>query len=373
MAHTEQLKAVLALSLIRGVGPVLARQIIRHYQDASVIFSRTEAELKAIPNVGDAVAHNIVHAKTLAIAEQELERLEKHNITPLLYDSNDYPPLLRNLTQAPLILFFRGKTEQLAHMGKRTISIVGTRKATPYGREMVQKLVAGLKNYDPTITIVSGLAHGIDAEAHKAALKNNLPSVGVLGHGLSYLYPANHVRLAEDLQTTGGLLTEYPYDTSPDAYNFLQRNRIIAGLAAATIVVESGEQGGALSTAKYCLEYNRHLFAVPGTVGRTMSQGCNRLIARHEASLIESAEDIATMLKWGKPQKETIAATHTLFLPSEDEARILAIIGDEEPKSFDEIVIEAQIPINQLQNILFQLEFAGQIRQIPGRLYEKTH
>ena len=371
MIDWQRAKELLALSMIAGVGPIIARQLLAHYKTGAVIFERSVQELMAVPNIGAVVAKKIVEANTLDKAEKELELLEKRGILPLLFDSPEYPTLLRDVPSAPLILFYRGNKECISHLGKRTISIVGTRKATTYGREFVQKLVAELKEYSPEITIVSGLAHGIDAEAHRAALQNNLRTLAVLGHGLSYLYPSNHIQMAEQILEMGGLLTEYTYDTAPDAYNFLQRNRLIAGLSIATIVVESGLQGGALGTANYCIDYNRHLFAVPGTVGRTMSQGCNRLIARHKATLIESADDIATILKWDK--KSVAASTPTLFLPTEEEEHLLSVIGNGNPKCFDEIVIEAQIPINQLQMLLFQLEFAGQIRQLPGRLYERTH
>lgn len=371
MTDWQRAKELLALSMISGVGPVLARQLLAHYKSGEVIFSRSVADLMAVPNVGAVVAKKIVEANTLEKAEQELELLEKRNIIPLLFDSVEYPSFLRDIPSAPLVLFYRGSRQALERLGKRTLSIVGTRKATAYGREFVQTLVSELKEYSSDITIVSGLAHGIDAEAHRAALQNELATIGILGHGFSYLYPSNHVQIAEQMLEKGGLLTEYVCDTAPDAYNFLQRNRIIAGIAAATIVVESPIQGGALATANYCLEYNRHLFAVPGTVGRTMSQGCNRLIARHKATLIESADDIAAMLKWDK--KTSINPPSALFLPTKEEELILSVIGSGNPKSFDEIVIEAQLPINQLQMLLFQLEFAGQIRQLPGRLYERTH
>ncbi len=371
MIDWQHTKELLALSMISGVGPVLARQLLAYYKSGEVIFSRSVEDLMAVPNIGAVVAKKIVEAHTLEKAEQELELLEKRNIVPLLFDSVEYPSLLRDIPSAPLVLFYRGNRQALERLGKRTLSIVGTRKATAYGREFVQTLVSELKEYSSDITIVSGLAHGIDAEAHRAALQHELTTIGVLGHGFSYLYPSNHVQIAEQMLEKGGLLTEYVCETAPDAYNFLQRNRIIAGISAATVVVESPIQGGALGTANYCLEYNRHLFAVPGTVGRTMSQGCNRLIARHKATLIESADDIASMLKWDK--KTSATPPSTLFLPTKEEELILSVIGSGNPKSFDEIVIEAQLPINQLQMLLFQLEFAGQIRQLPGRLYERTH
>ncbi len=371
MNNSERVKLLIALSLINGVGPVLARQLLAYYKSVDEIFKRTAQELTDVPNVGAVVAKKIAEANTLPRAEKELEFMEKKELIPLLFDAPEYPALLRDVQSAPLVLFYRGNQEALQHLGKRTISIVGSRKATTYGRDFVHKLVGELKEYSASITIVSGLAHGIDAESHRAALENELPTIGVLGHGFAYLYPSNHVQLAEQVCEKGGLLTEYPSDTPPDAYNFLQRNRIIAGMATATVVVESGEQGGALATANYCLEYNRHLFAVPGTVGRTMSVGCNRLIARHKASLVESAEDIAVMLKWNK--KTASSTPHTLFLPTPEEEKILSAIGNGNPKSFDEIIIEAQLPINQLQMLLFQLEYAGQIRQLPGRLYERTH
>lgn len=371
MTNSEHIRDILALSMIEGVGPVLARQLIAYYGNPSEIFKRSVQELIEVPNVGAVVANKIVQANTLSAAEKELEWLDKKEIAPLLYDTPDYPPMLRALQNAPLILFYRGNKDRISHLGKRSVSIVGTRKATTYGKEFVQKLVAELKEYDENITIVSGLAHGIDAEAHRAALQNGLPTVGVLGHGFSYLYPANHIQLAEQMLANGGMLTEYTYNTPPNAYNFLQRNRIIAGLTAATIVVESAEQGGALSTANYCLEYNHHLFAVPGTVGRTLSVGCNRLIARHKATLIESAEDIATILQWDK--KTITPPPQTLFLPSKEEEVILTTIGYGTPKSFDELVIETQMPLSQLQTLLLQLEMLGEVRQLPGRVFERTH
>ena len=371
MSDATHVKEVLALSLVKNVGPILARQLLAYFKTPSAIFQATERELMAVPNIGATVAKSIRETRALEEAERELPILEKEGITPLTFDSPHYPPLLKDIPSAPLILFYRGRVETIAHTGKRTLSIVGTRKATSYGKGFVQNFIAELKDYDPSITIVSGLAYGIDAEAHTAALEQGLPTVGVLGHGFSYLYPPKHHLLAKQMLDNGGLLTEYPYHREPDAPNFLQRNRLIAGIASATIVVESAAHGGALSTANYCLEYKRHLFAVPGYVGKTWSVGCNRLIAQHKASLIEGVEDLIAALKW---EKRTGAAPSGLFFfPSPEEQQLLDAIGNGEPKSFDEIVQEIDFPINQLQTLLFDLEMKGQIRQLPGRMYEKTH
>ena len=371
MTDPRHIQEVLALSLIKNVGPILARQLLAYFKTPAAIFAATERELQAVPNVGAIVAKSIRESSALTLAEKELPLLEKHQIAALTYDDPHYPPLLKDIATAPLILFYRGNLDRIAQAGKRTISIVGTRKATSYGKGFVAEFVAELKAYDPSITIVSGLAYGIDAEAHHAALANGLPTIGVLGHGLSYLYPPKHYTLAQQMLENGGLLTEYPFYREPDAPNFLQRNRLIAGLSTATIVVESAAHGGALSTANYCLEYKRHLFAVPGYVGKTWSVGCNRLIARHKASLIENVEDLITALKWEK--KPQTQAAGLFFFPSTEEGQLLDALGNGEPKSFDEIVQAVEFPINQLQTLLFDLEMKGQIRQLPGRMYEKTH
>lgn len=373
MSDTTHVKEILALSLVKNVGPILARQLLAYFKTPSAIFQASERELMAVPNIGATVAASIRASRALEEAAKELTILEKEGIVPLTFDSPDYPPLLKDIPSAPLILFYRGNTQTIAHTGKRTLAIVGTRKATSYGKGFVQNFVAELKAYDPTITIVSGLAYGIDAEAHSAALEQGLPTVGVLGHGFSYLYPPKHHLLAQQMLAHGGLLTEYTYQREPDAPNFLQRNRLIAGIAAATIVVESAAHGGALSTANYCREYNRHLLAVPGYVGKTWSVGCNRLIAEHKASLIEGVEDLIAALKWEKKSASSTAGEGCFFFPSPEETQLLEAIGNGEAKSFDEIVQEVTFPINQLQTLLFDLEMKGQIRQLPGRMYEKTH
>ncbi|PIE84814.1 MAG: DNA-protecting protein DprA [Bacteroidia bacterium] len=366
---TESLRYAIAMTLIPGVGPKLARQLRAYYGDYSTAFGRSATELQHVPGIGQQTARTIASAgKVLEAAEQEIAFCQKNGLLMLQTDDELYPPLLRNLPDAPLVLFYRGNPEPL-RLGPKSISIVGTRRATPYGREMVARLVQELHQQGQRICIISGLAHGIDGEAHKAALQHDIPTIGVMAHGFRHFYPASHRDMAARMLQNGGLITEFPSTRKPDPRTFLQRNRIIAGMAAATLVAESAVKGGAMVTAQHAHELLRPLFAFPGTVGREMSTGCNELIKQRRAALLETASDLIAEMGWTPSRQRAIEAS-LFYQPTEAEQRIIEAIRAAGSIALDELSRTLGDPIGLLNATLFDLEMKGVVRQLPGKVFE---
>lgn len=360
------LKHKIALSLIPRIGDINARKLVSHFGGVEAIFNESYRNLVKIPGIGSGLAQYISDKSYLKIAETEAEYVIKHNIKTYFYLDNDYPFRLRQCDDSPVVFYFMGSCDL---NGPRMLSVVGTRNATTRGKELCDSIIGSLAEGYPDLIIISGLAYGIDIAAHKAALASNLQTIGVLGHGFKTIYPSIHRSTADAILKTGGLLTDFMSDTLPERNNFIKRNRIIAGLSDATLVVESGIKGGALITADIAFSYNRDVFAVPGRPGDQWSAGCNDLIKTNKAALVESASDIENFLRW-QPEKSKVPVQKTLFSElGETEQRIYELIMKEGELTIDHICRFLDIPISKLSPQLLQMEFKGLIKCYPGNVY----
>lgn len=360
------LKHKIALSLIPRIGDINARKLVSHFGGVDAIFTEPYRNLLKIPGIGLGLAKYISDRSYLKTAEKEEEYVTKHNIRTYFYLDNDYPFRLRQCEDSPVMFFFKGSCDLNS---AKILSVVGTRNATSRGRELCDNIIGSLADRHPDLILVSGLAYGIDIAAHKAALTHNLQTIGVLGHGFLTIYPSIHRSTAEAMLKKGGLLTDFVSGTLPEKNNFIKRNRIIAGLSDATLVVESGRKGGALITADIANSYNRDVFAVPGRPDDQWSAGCNELIKNNKASLAESAEDIENLLRW-KPEKPSKPVQATLFSElNESEQRIYELISKEGELTIDQICRTLDIPISRLSPQLLQMEFKGLVKCCPGNVY----
>ena len=360
------MKHQIALTLINGVGTLIAKKLLLHFGSAEAVFSATQKELLNIDGIGKKTAEAIVNTNALELAAQELAFIEKHQIQVLFYNNDDYPKRLKNCYDAPLLLYYKGNVD----LNKtRIVSIVGTRNATAYGKMLCKQLIEILKPYD--VLISSGLAHGVDAAAHKESVLANVPTVGVLGHGLDRIYPAAHRELAAKMLKNGGLLTEFLPGTNPDRENFPKRNRIIAGMADVTIVVEASIKGGALITAEIANSYNRDVYAFPGRVNDEFSEGCNFLIKTNRAGLINHPKDLIYYLGWDDElsmKKQPLQVQLPLDLNKDERTVCEALLGS--ALAVDDLFVTTNIPQSKLAIILLTLEMRGTIIALPGKLYK---
>ena len=358
----------IALTKVNGVGPIVARHLLTHFGSAEAVFAAKRKDLVGLQGVTARVVEGLSNADTLIGAEKELRFVEKHGISPLFMGNNDYPRRLAECADAPILLYYRGNADLNAH---RMVSIVGTRNATDYGRAICNDFVKALSSYGTTV--ISGLAYGIDIHAHRNALNHELPTVGVLGHGLDRIYPAAHREIATKMLHCGGLLTEFPSGTKPDRQNFPMRNRIIAGLADVTIVVEAAAKGGALITAELANSYCRDVCAFPGSIDREFSAGSNYLIKTHRAHLITGAKDLEYLMNW-EPMTTTKQPQQLQLPVSLDAAqqRIYDTIHTAGQLSIDELVRTLQWPQSKLAVTLLELEMNGVIIALPGKIYKTT-
>ncbi|MDR1259468.1 MAG: DNA-processing protein DprA [Tannerellaceae bacterium] len=367
----NQLIYQIGLTMIKGVGDVLGRHLLETLGSPEAVFAEKTSSLEKIPGIGSVLASEIRQAGVLKRAEKELSFVTKNNINCYFLSDSDYPARLRECCDAPLIIYFKGKCDLNS---LRIISVVGTRRPTDYGSSLTNKLVSELAALYPGTLIVSGLAYGIDVASHRSALNNHLPTVGVLAHGLDRIYPFLHRKIAIEMLEHGGLLTDFPSGTTPDKPNFVMRNRIIAGLSDATVVVESAEKGGSLITANIAFSYDRDVFAFPGRTTDTCSQGCNRLISQNKAALITCAADLVALTNWGEPallKEEPKAVQTELFFDGSDDAyRVLNLIKEKERIQFDQIVSNIEMPVGKLMGILIDLEIDGKISVLPGKIYK---
>lgn len=367
MNYNEQLHSI-ALTLCPGIGNVGAKRLIDVLGSAEAVFLRRKEIPQLVPEAHAAVVEALDCPEAFERAKRELEFVEKNRITCLTLKDEAYPSRLRECPDAPLKLFFKGNCDMNR---MRIISMVGTRRASEYGKDFCATFVRELAELCPDVLIVSGLAYGIDIHSHRAALANNLSTIGVLAHGLDRIYPAAHRKTAVDMLNTGGLLTEYLTETEPDRYNFVSRNRIVAGMTDATIVVESAEKGGSLITADLANGYNRDCFALPGRHTDAASKGCNLLIRDNKAALIQSAADFVNAMGWQpatnvKPQ----ALQRTLFPDlSKEEERIVNILQQQGDLHINTLAMETNQPVNQLSMLLFELEMKGVIKALVGGMY----
>ncbi|MBK6398411.1 MAG: DNA-protecting protein DprA [Bacteroidetes bacterium] len=362
----EQLMYKLALHLLPGIGPVSARNLVSYCGGVKEVFHTRKGELEKIPFIGTERAKEIIKYKSFQELRIEVEHIRKNNIQTLFYLDKEYPQRLKNCEDAPVLLFYKGNADLNA---QKIISVVGTRHITTYGKEATDKLIKEISEYQPLI--VSGLAYGVDIQAHKAALKNNLQTVGVVAHGLDKMYPADNAATAEKMLLNGGLLSEYIHGTKPTRDNFPARNRIVAGLTDAVIVIESATRGGALITADIANSYNRDVFALPGRINDIYSKGCHALIRQNKAMIFENAADIADAMNWNVKEKTTPQKQMQLFHDFHpDEQAIIQALNIKDLLSIDEIALTVMLPVSKVSSILLNLEFSGVLTPLPGKIFK---
>lgn len=366
MFPDQEKLSLLALHFTPGVGDYLLKQLIAYCGSPGQVFKQPRAKLLKIPNIGEKTAEAVLAKQYFDTAEKEIRKAEKEEAAIVTYLEPAYPQRLRDLNDAPAVLFSKGSVN-FNH--PKIVAIVGTRQATQYGKEITGKLVAALASHQPLV--LSGLAYGIDIAAHKEALKNQLPTIGVLGSGLDVIYPAAHRDTARKMVAGGGgLISENRFGTQPDAHNFPARNRIIAGLCDALIVVEAAARGGALITASIANSYQKDVFAVPGALGAACSEGCNWLIKTNQAHLLQSAEDVEYILNWRPPGGER-PNSEQLALPLSDptELAVVQALLDKTSVSIDELAAGTGLAPGTLATALLSLEMQQKIVPLPGKRF----
>jgi len=360
------LRYQIAITLIPGVGDIIAKKLISYCGSAEGVFKEKKQNLLKIPSIGETLVKSIINQDVFDRVDKELEFIEKYNIKTLFYLDDNYPFRLKQCIDGPLMLYYIGNANLNAD---KVISIVGTRNITEYGKDICKKIVKDLSEHD--ILIVSGLAYGVDSCAHKAALENNLFTVGVLAHGLDRVYPPLNKSLAEKMTQKGGLLTDFMSETNPDRENFPKRNRIIAGISDAVVVIEAAKRGGALITAEIANSYNRDVFAVPGKIGDTYSEGCNNLIKTNKAALIQSADDIMYIMGWDLKKIKQKPAQKQLFIElTEVEKNLYELLSKNATCSIDEICSQSKFSVPKIAEALLNLELEGIIKSLPGKIYK---
>jgi len=362
----KSLTAKLALALIPGVGAGIARVLFTRCSSAEEVFRLRRRDLTAIPGIGEQIAGRILKAEIFSRAEEEVRFLNKEKLQARFLFDADYPALLSQCPDAPLILFSRGS---LGEGQNRFLSVVGTRNPSSRGLQFTRDLIFAVADRDPSIVVVSGLAYGIDIQAHLAALDAGLRTIAVLGHGFHTLYPAVHRGIAERIARQGCLVSDFFSYNLPEPKNFIRRNRIIAGWSEATLVIESGIKGGAMVTAEMANSYDREVCAVPGRPDDLMSRGCNFLIRTNQACLVENADDLLTSAGWKAARQVPEPVQASLFVTLCDEEREIFNMISETAVTIDQIARQAGWPVQVVSAHLLSLEFKGLIRGLPGQLY----
>lgn len=363
----ENLLCKIALSIIPGIGGVLARNVVAYVGSVEGVFSESLKSLQKIPGIGEINAHRIKDKDVFKRAEKEIRFIEKNEIDVVFYTDKYFPRRLKTCVDAPVLLYTKGN---LNLNEQRIVSIVGTRNATNYGKQICDELIQKFSERNYKVLIVSGLAYGIDIQAHKSALKYNLSTAGVIAHGLDKIYPSLHTETAKKMMENGGLVTDFPSDTKIDPSNFIRRNRIIAGLADATIVIESASKGGALITAEIASSYNRDVFAFPGRAGDVYSKGCNQLIRNSGANLIESIDDLEFFMGWEKTSKNKAVQSSLFVELTPEEERIVNLLRENGELFIDQISSELTMPVSRVSAMLLTLEFKNVLVALPGKMYK---
>lgn len=368
MSSREERIACMALHLVPGIGTMGAKRLIDGMGSAMAVFEN-RCELPTIlQDVSERLVGMLDCPDAWERAKREYEFIEKNSITCLTCTDEAYPSRLRECDDAPTLLFFKGNADLNA---LRIVSMVGTRHATEYGKTLCQTFVRDLQSMCPDVLVISGLAYGIDIHAHRAALSNGLPTVGVLAHGLDRIYPATHRNTAIQMLQNGGLLTEFMSETNPDRHNFVRRNRIVAGMCDATIVVESASKGGSLITADIAESYHRDCFAFPARTTDTLSLGCNQLIRDNKASLLLNAEDFVKTMGWEDSAKVPKTIQRSLFVDlNEEEQRIVDILRKFGDQQINALVVEANMPVHKMSVLLFEMEMKGLLKVMAGGMYK---
>ena len=360
----KELLYKIGITLIKGIGNVNGKQLIAYCGGVEAVFKESKSNLEKIPNIGRQIINAISGQTVLSLAEKEMQFIDRYNIQPLYYFDKDYPDKLKQCNDGPIMLYYKGTADLNA---QKTIAIVGSRKATDYGKGVCEKIVEELAPHQPLI--VSGLAYGIDVTAHKAAIKNMLNTIGVLGHGLKNLYPAGNRKVAAAMCSQGGLLSEFLSNAPSSKENFPKRNRIIAGMADAVVVVESAEKGGSLITAEIANGYNREVFAIPGRISDSRSKGCNKLIFENKAMLVQSAKDIEAAMCWEDTQTQNNPSIPISTPLTIKEEQVVDLLKDG-ALNIDAICRHASLDSSLAASTLLQLEFSGIVKCLPGKMYQ---
>lgn len=355
----------IALCLIPGIGDVLGKKLVTMCGSAEAVFGEPKRILQKVKGIGEVLSTAVGNREIFRRAEQEIAFLQRFNIRPLFFQDPEYPARLTHCVDGPMMLFFKGNADLNA---ARVIGVVGTRSATSYGKGICRKLITGLIHHNPLV--VSGLAYGIDSCAHVSALENNLPTIAVLGHGLDRIYPYSNSALAEKILSCGGLITEFFSGTNPDRENFPKRNRIIAGLCDAIVVVEAARKGGALITADIANSYNRDVFAIPGRIGDSWSEGTNYLIRVNKAHLCQSPENIEYIMGWKLPENKQDHQRKIFLEMTPDEELVVGFLEKSGKSGIDEIMIHTALPTSRVSAALLNLEFEGIVKILPGKTYQ---
>lgn len=359
-----KLQQQIALTLLSGVGSKRARILINHFNDLDQFFSEKRLNIAKMQGVSAQTISFQLRTQALLEAEKVMEKMHHVGATSVFFTDENYPRRLKTCDDAPLLLYYKGNIDWNP---EKTIAVVGTRHATDYGKMLTHELIENLGPHQPTI--VSGMAYGIDILAHRFALKNKLPTWGVLGHGIDMIYPTIHKKTSDLMLDQGGLISEFYPGVQPKPDHFPMRNRIVAGLADATIVVESGATGGSLITAQLANDYNRDVFSFPGDTTRPYSKGCLQLIRENKAHLVTCAADVIKLLGWEKATAKAPVQRQLFQDINPKEEKIIAVLKEKAALTVDSLCFLMELSQSELANDLLQLEFKGLVRTMPGRRY----
>ena len=363
--NEQELFSILALQKVDLVGDIVAKKLLNHFEKASDVFSAKANILTSIDGIGSILVKNLKDKSIFQKAEAELKFIQDNHIDVHFYKHNSYPDKLKHCFDAPILLFSTGNINLKQ---TKIISIVGTRQVTSHGAEFCRNLIAEIAPLNPII--VSGFAYGVDIVAHQAAMEHNLQTIGVLAHGLNQIYPASHKKYCKKMEENGGFMTEFWSNSNPDKENFVKRNRIVAGMTEATIVIESAERGGSLITASLANDYNRDVFAVPGRITDKYSLGCNNLIKTQKANLLTSAADLIYMLNWDIKESKKGVQKQLFVDLLPDEQKVYDYLLQNGTEEMDVIALECQFPIYLLSGMLLNMELKGVIRPLQGKKFE---
>lgn len=365
--HTaDELIAILRLQHVSNIGDVIAKKLISHCGGPSAIFEDKQSQLLKIDGIGTQTIKHLYDSKNLRAAEKEYEYIIKNNISYSYFEDEDYPKHLKHCIDSPILLFKKGNINLER---RKIISVVGTRNITSYGSSFCEQFIADIVPLNPII--VSGFAYGVDICVQKEAINQGLQTIGCLAHGLNQMYPKVHAKYQNDVMENGGFFTEFWSTSNPERENFLKRNRIIAGMSEATVVIESAEKGGSLVTADIANSYNRDVFALPGRSTDKYSIGCNNLIKQQKAHMLTSAGDLVYLLNWELEVKNTKAVQKQLFVDLDaTEQKIYAYLQKQGKQLLDSIALDCELPIFKTSATLLNMEIKGVIRPLPGKLFE---
>ncbi len=361
----QELVHLLALQQVEGVGDIVAKKLITHCGNATEVFKTKTSQLANIDGIGSVLLKNLKDKTVFENAEQELQFIKSNEINVSYFQDENYPDRLKHCIDGPVLLFTSGNIDL---KNKKTISIVGTRQITSYGMEFCRKLIEDLAPLDPVI--ISGFAYGVDIFAHQLAMEHDLQTIAVVAHGLNQIYPKTHKKYVPKIEQNGGFMTEFWSSSNPEKENFVRRNRIVAGISEATIVIESADRGGSLITANIANDYNRDVFAVPGRTTDKYSQGCNNLIKTQKANLLTSAADLVYILNWDIESKAKPVQKQLFVTLEPDEQKVYDYLLKNGKELMDIIALRCDFPIYKISGMLLNMELKGVIRPLPGKLFE---